>query len=85
MLKLNIQGRQLFRPVCFLSEKGSTQKTKNLLPFHWQQFFPFRVDPFQKRLGAQDSKQEVTKDVSLVINGLNCEIYMEQLEPYTEK
>ena len=29
-------------------------------------FFPFREDPFQKGLGEQKDKQEVTKAVSLV-------------------
>ena len=32
------------------SEKGSSLKGKN--------FFPFRVDPFQKGLGLQESKQD---------------------------
>ena len=51
--------------VCFSSEKGSVLKRKNLLPL-LSRSFPFRVDPFQKGLGLQDGKLEVTKVVSLV-------------------
>ena len=32
-------------------------------------FYSYRVDPFQKGLGVQESKQEVTKFDSLVNNG----------------
>ena len=37
---------------------------KKLAPYG-SKFFPFRVDPFQKGLGVQESKQEVTKVISL--------------------
>ena len=40
--------------------KGVYSKRKEFAPFG-SKFFSFRVDPFQKRLVAQGSKQEVTK------------------------
>ena len=53
--------------VFYFFEKGSTPKGKNLLPFgaNGSKFFSFRVDPFWKD-SVQESKQEVTKVVSLV-------------------
>ena len=35
-------------------------------------FFSFRVDPFQKGLGVQESKQEVTNVDSFIIKGKKC-------------
>ena len=52
---------------CLSSEKGSTLKGKNLLP--GSKLFPFRVEPFLQGIGVQESKQTLTKVVSLVKNG----------------
>ena len=46
-------------------ENRSTIKVRNFLQ---NKFFPFKVDSFQKGLGVQESKQEVTKVVFLVTN-----------------
>ena len=51
-------------PTPSTSEKESSLKGNNLLPK--SKLFPFRVDPFQKRMGAHESKKEVIKVVSLV-------------------
>ena len=65
------------------SEKGSPLKGQILLRSGANSFLlenlgaysfllektPFRVYPFQKGIGVQESKQEVTKVVSLVQNG----------------
>ena len=59
------KGRQIFQYKFLLpTEKGSTLKGKNLL-------LSFQSTPFLKGLGGQDSKQEVTKVVSLVKNSRN--------------
>ena len=53
----------LSKSSCFSSEKGFTLKGKNLLPlkasffFCFFFYFIFRVDPFQKGLVVQESKQ----------------------------
>ena len=44
------------------SEKGSTVKRKEF----GSKFFPFRIDPFQKRISLQETKQKVIKVASLV-------------------
>ena len=59
------RGRSLFQNFYLPSEKEYALKGKNLLPLG-SKFFLFRVDPFQMGLGVQESKQEVTKFVSLV-------------------
>ena len=51
--------------VCLPSEKGSTQKGKNLLPKRALSFL-VEYTPLQKRHGVQVSKTEVTKNVSIV-------------------
>ena len=48
--------------------KGSTLKEKNLLP-EGANSFHLEYTPFQKRIDAQESKQEVAKDISLNNNG----------------
>ena len=45
--------------------KGSTQKEKNSLPVGANSFLLEQTPFFQKGLGAQEDKQEVTKVVSL--------------------
>ena len=47
------------------SEKGLYCKERNLLP--GSKFLPYRVDPFVKAdsIGMQESKQKVTKAISL--------------------
>ena len=50
------------------SEKGVYSKTKEFAPLR-SRFFPFRLDPFLKRIGVKENKQEVTEVVSLVRNG----------------
>ena len=45
--------------------KGVYSKRKEFAPFG-SKFFPFRVDPFQKGIGMQGSKQELPKVVYLV-------------------
>ena len=54
--------------VCLPSEKGSILKGKNLLPQGANSFL-LELTPFQKGLGVQETKQELTKTVSLVQNG----------------
>ena len=49
----------------FPYENGSILKRKESAPLG-SKFFPFRDDPFQKRLGAQECRQEVTKVLSLL-------------------
>ena len=77
-LKFNFQGRQLC-PNCFCLPSGkcstltefaplpskmeSTLKGKNLLPREANSFL-LEQTPFQKGLGTQESKTEVTKIVS---------------------
>ena len=59
------QGRQLCQIVLPLSEKGSTAKGKTLQPLSSKAFLLEWI-PFRKGLDVQESKQEVTKAVSLV-------------------
>ena len=49
---------------CLLSEKGVNSKKKESA-HKVSKYFPFRVDPFQKGLGVQECKQEVTKQLVL--------------------
>ena len=58
----------LSKLICFPSEKGSSLKGKTLLPRGANSFFLEKI-PFQKWLGVQESKQEVSKIVSLVKRG----------------
>ena len=51
---------------CLPSEKGSTLKGKNLLPF------PFRVDLLSEGLVVLERKQGVTEVISLVKDGGEC-------------
>ena len=53
----------ILSPCC----KGVHSKRKQFAAFE-RKFFPFRRLPFQKWIGVQESKQEVTKVVSLVQN-----------------
>ena len=53
--------------ICLRSEKGSILKGKNLLPMGANNFLLEKI-PCQKGPGVQESKMEVTKVVSLVIN-----------------
>ena len=46
----------------FPSQRGSAQKR---IGSFWRRFFPLRADPYCKGLVTQESKQEVTKVVSL--------------------
>ena len=45
LMDTHLGGGNFFSLFCPTSEKGSTLKGKNLLPF-----FPFRVDPFSERV-----------------------------------
>ena len=58
---IHFQGRQLYQN-CFLYflKRGLLKKEID------RKYCPFRVDPFQKGLGGQESKQEVSNDDSLV-------------------
>ena len=53
-------GRQMCHLICLSSEKVSTLKGKNLLPFG-SKFFPFRVDCFPEGNESIVFKQEITK------------------------
>ena len=67
--------REVTLPKVFasLTEKGSTLKGNSVL-LEWT--------PFQKRTGVQQSKQEVTKVVSLVKNspGVSIQLSLSQLQ-----
>ena len=63
----------LCKIIPFPLEKGTTLKGKNLTTLKGKnllgsKFIPFRVGPFQKVFGVQESKQEVAKIVSLLKN-----------------
>ena len=58
------RGDNLVSIILAPSEKRSTLRRKNLSPVN--KFFLFRVDHFQKGIGMQESKQEVTKGVCSV-------------------
>ena len=58
----------MWKLFCVPSEKGSILIEKNLLRMGANSFL-LEKTPFQKRIGVQESKQEVTKVVSLVRNG----------------
>ena len=62
---MHFQRKQLCQNCFFFipSEKGSILKRMNLLP---SKFFLFRIDPFTLGFFVQESKQEVTKSISLV-------------------
>ena len=76
---------------CLPSEKGSTLKGKKMP--HWEQILSFwSIFFFQRGLGAQKSKQELTKVVSLVkmaekssgvSRGLNISTYRSNWTPNT--
>ena len=57
---VHCQGRQLLKIVLSPFWKGVYAKRKEFVPS-----FLFRVDPFNKGLGVQESKQEVIKVLSL--------------------
>ena len=64
----HFKGRQLSKLLCLPSEKRSTLKGKNLLPFapSGSKFLPSSL---QKEIYVQGSQQEVIKVVSLFKNG----------------
>ena len=57
------QGRDLCQGFHIPSERESTVKGKNLLPYapHGSKFFPFRVDPFSEGFVAKKTKKEAIK------------------------
>ena len=60
------RGGNSVRSFCPSSERDLLQKKGC---FHKERkFFPFRIDPFSKRLRVQENEQESTKVVSLVNN-----------------
>ena len=65
--KANFRGGYSIKTICLSSEKGSTQKGKNLLPLG-ANFFLFEQTIFQKGFGVQEGKQEVSNIISIVEN-----------------
>ena len=75
---IHLQGRLLFKNCCGShSEKRSTLKGKNLLPLGANSFL-LEHTSFQKRLVVQESKQEVSKVVFLVQNGVSSPFECEE-------
>ena len=63
------QETTLSKLLCLSSEKGYILKVKNFLPMGANSFF-LEQTPFQKWLGVQECKQEVTKVFSLITKWL---------------